>query len=263
MPVVDSTAGPIWYLQRGNGVPLVMVHGAGGTARHWGYQLSGLKESASALALDLPGHGRSPGPPPRTISDAGKLLLQWMDALHLPQAVLMGHSMGGAIVQWLALNAPERLLGLILVATGARLRVAPTILEGISQDFAATTQLITQLSYRPATPPAIIAQAVAELRTMPPAVLHNDYAACDAWDAMTRVSAITVPTLILVGEQDRMTPLKYSQWLHERIAGSQLVIIPAAGHMVMVEQADIVNRTIGAWLSAVILPTIRYNSSGN
>ncbi len=212
-----------------------MVHGAGGTARHWGYQLSGLKEFARTLALDLPGHGRSPGPPPPTIASAAEQVLQWTDALRLPQVVLMGHSMGGAITQWLALNAPERVLGLILVGTGARLRVAPTILDGIWQDFAETTRMITALSYRPAAPSAIIAQALAELRTVPPAVLHNDYAACDTWDALTRVSEIMAPTLILVGDQDRLTPPKYSQWLHDHIAGSQLVVIPDAGHMVMLE----------------------------
>lgn len=248
MPMIDTQFGPIFYRERGGGVPLLAVHGAGGTHRHWGYQLAGLHDVARVIAFDLPGHGRSSGPPHTTIAEGVGRMLALMDALGVEQAVVMGHSMGGGIAQWLAINAPERVRGLVLVGTGARLRVVSQILEGIERNFAATTELITHWAYRPDAPPAVLEPALAELRATVPGVLHSDYAACNVFDVMHDLGHIAVPTLIVVGEEDQLTPLKYSQWLHAALPRSELAVIPAAGHMVMVEQYAAVNHAVRAWL---------------
>ena len=87
------------------------------------------------------------------------------------------------------------------------------------------------------------------LREVNPQIIHDDFAACDAFDRRADVSHITLPTLILCGEADRMTPVKLSQFLHEQITGSQLVIVPGAGHMVMLEQPAAVAENVAAFLS--------------
>jgi pimeloyl-ACP methyl ester carboxylesterase len=253
MPTVETAFGPIFYLSRGQGQPpLIAVHGAGGLARHWGGQLSGLADLTQIVALDLPGHGRSPGPTHTTVDQGAERVLALLDALAIPRAVLMGHSMGGAIVQTLALRQPQRTAGLVLVGTGARLRVHPDILSGILADWRGVTEMITAWSYAPEYAADLLARAAADLRTTSPATLHADYSACDRFDLIAEAGRIAAPTLIIVGAQDRMTPPKYAEFLARTLPQAQLTIIEQAGHSVMIEQPQLVNeaiRTHWPWLS--------------
>jgi pimeloyl-ACP methyl ester carboxylesterase len=85
-----------------------------------------------------------------------------------------------------------------------------------------------------------------------PQVIHDDFAACDAFDRRADVSRIALPALILCGDADRMTPVKFSQLLHGQIAGSQLVIVPGAGHMVMLEQPAAVTGAVMPFLTGLV-----------
>src|SRR5262249_50983979 len=120
---------PAACLEAGQGPPLVLVHGAGGRGEVWGPQLADLSDVARVIAVDLPGHGGTGGAGCRRIDDYATWVVGLLDALALDRVVLGGHSMGGAISQTIARARPERLRGLVLVGTGARLRVAPRILE--------------------------------------------------------------------------------------------------------------------------------------
>jgi pimeloyl-ACP methyl ester carboxylesterase len=79
-------------------------------------------------------------------------------------------------------------------------------------------------------------------------VIEGDLRACDTFDLVEQIKAISLPTLVICGTDDLMTPPKYAEYLHEEINGSQLVLIPAAGHMVMLEKPDEVGRSIEAFL---------------
>ncbi len=79
-------------------------------------------------------------------------------------------------------------------------------------------------------------------------MLYRDLAACNAFDIMTRIHEIQLPTLIICGTEDRLTPVKYSQYLHDKIVSSTLHIIPDAGHYVMREQPEAVNHVIEDWI---------------
>ncbi len=235
--------------------PVVLVHGAGGHALHWPPQLRRLP-GYRVLAVDLPGHGRSPGAGCQRIADYVAALRRWADAIHLPPAVWVGHSMGGAIVQTLALQYPERVQALVLIGTGARLRVHPTILQGTADEatFLATVDTIISWAFAPESDPRLrqlAAQRMAETR---PAVLHGDFVACDAFDIRERLAEINHPTLVLCGEQDRMTPPRYAEYLAEHLPNARLVRIPAAGHMVMLEQPDVVARALRAFLDELSAP---------
>ena len=108
--------------------PLLLIHGAGGSRLHWPpgiRRLTGWR----VLAIDLPGHGDSPGPGERSIEAYTGCVLEWLDEYGVERVIPAGHSMGGAIALTLALQAPDRLAGMVLVGSGARLRVAPSILE--------------------------------------------------------------------------------------------------------------------------------------
>ncbi|GAC1387088.1 MAG: alpha/beta hydrolase [Herpetosiphon sp.] len=243
--------GSLFYLQRGRGVPLVCIHGAGGNSRHWGHQITGLNAHTRVIALDLPGHGRSGGSTHDSIGAGADGVLQCLDSLGLSQAILMGHSMGGAIAQWLAIHARQTVLGAVLVSTGARLRVAPEIRAGLETNPDAARHFIVEHSYGRAADARLLRLAAAELDHVDEQLLVSDYAACHAFDVMNIVAQIVCPVLIVTGADDRMTPVKYATWLHAHIAHSTLAVIPEAGHMVMLEQPEAFNTIVGSWLTSL------------
>ncbi|MCX7838145.1 MAG: alpha/beta hydrolase [Anaerolineae bacterium] len=217
---------------------MVFVHGAGANHLIWGLQVHALADCARAVALDLPGHGRSTLPGRTSIEAYRDVVLGLLDALGFERAVIVGHSMGGAIAQTLALSHPDRVAGLGLVGTGARLRVLPAILNGVLNDLAATARLVIEYSYAPGMDPEFLRRAEAEFCECPATVIHGDFWACNQFDVMTRLAEIRVPTLIICGRQDRLTPLKYSVYLAQHIPNASLVLIDEAGHSVMIEQPD-------------------------
>jgi len=227
---------------------LVLVHGAGGSHLDWLALLRRLG-GVNVYALDLPGHGRSKGVGRGSITAYRDFLLAFLDVLNLEEAVVVGHSMGGAIVLDLALHYPDRLTGLILVGTGARLRVLPAILTGILSDFEATVDLVCEYAFGPDAPEQLKRLGRQRLSKTPPEVLHGDYAACDAFDVMERLREIRCPTLVIGGTADRLTPPKYSVYLRDHIPGAELVLVDGAGHMVMLEKPEVVARAISEFIT--------------
>jgi pimeloyl-ACP methyl ester carboxylesterase len=204
-------------------------------------------------AVDLPAHGRSDGIGRQRIEDYSDDVLALMDDLRINRAVLIGHSMGGAIALDTAIRHPRRVLGLGLIATGARLRPDPAILRNASQaaNFPVAVRQIGERSFAAATPARLkelVLERMGELRS---SVLHGDLMACDAFDRMADLKGIDSPTLILCGLEDQMTPPKYSQYLHQQIAGSVLHIFKDAGHMVMLEQPDRVAEHLAQFLNSI------------
>jgi pimeloyl-ACP methyl ester carboxylesterase len=229
---------------------LVLVHGAGGSHLDWPAPLRRLRE-ANVYDLDLPGHGRSEGTGRSSIAAYRDFFLSFLDSLGLDRAVLVGHSMGGAIALGFALSYPNRLAGLILVGTGARLRVAPAILTGILSDFEATVDLVCDYAYGPSASEQLKRLGRRRLLETSPEVLHGDYAACDAFDVMERLGEVQCPALVIGGTADRLTPPKYSIYLRDHIPGAELVLVDAAGHMVMLEKPEVVARAVSKFIASL------------
>ncbi len=249
MPTVDVREMPIFYVRRLRGQPnLVFVHGAGGSHQIWLHQVDALGQ-VNVYALDLPGHGRSGSEGRKTIGEYGDLVVAFLDALEIETAVIGGHSMGGAIALDLALRYPARVAGLVLVCTGARLRVTPLILDGIREDFQGTVSLIGQFAYGPNAPPEAVRLGQEQMAHTPPDVLYHDFAACDAFDVRDRLAEIRCPTLVISATADRLTPLKYGVYLQEHIAGARLAVIEDAGHTVMLERPRQVTQAIQSFLT--------------
>lgn len=223
-------------------LPLVFLHGAGGNGSLWQEQLKGLAEEFSPLAVDLPGHGASEGQAANRISIYRQCIKDFKDTLELPPYVLGGHSMGGAITIDYALNHPEDLRAIILVATGGKLRVLPQILEKYRQGIQ-QPELVRHL-YGPDAPEELIKEGKEMLMSVPPAVSYADFTACDNFNVLNELERIKIPTLVLCGDQDVMTPPKYSQFLAEKMPGAALKIIPGGGHMLMLEKPRDVNKAI-------------------
>lgn len=229
---------------------MVLVHGAGENHLVWPASLRRI-DRVLVCALDLPGHGKSGGQGRASVSDYAAVVLGFLDALGVKRAVVGGHSMGGAIAQQFALSHPQRVAGLVLVATGARLRVAPAILNGMLTDWPGTLDLVIRYAWGPGAPEELVRQGHAQLAEADPRVAANDYTACNAFDVMERLGQIAAPTLVIGGTADQMTPQKYAAYLAEKIPGARLAMIEGAGHMVMLEQPELVARHVREFLAIV------------
>ena len=238
--------------------PIVLIHGAGGHHLYWPPQVRRLQDQR-VLALDLPGHGKSSGTGHQTIGAYARDVAEFIQAVGLSTAVLVGHSMGGAIALAMAEAEPKRVLGLGLIATGARLRVAPELLQAAADpvSFSEAVALAGELSFAPRSSPRLKTLAAARMRETRPSVLYGDFLACDAFDMSARLADIAAPTIILCGAEDRMTPPMYSAFLKARIRGAGLDILPDAGHMLMLEQPDEVAARVELFVN-----TIKYRPGG-
>jgi len=232
-------------------IPIVLIHGAGAVGQIWQHQLLAFPR---AVAPDLPGHPA--GAALSTVPDLARWLLAFLDedARRRPAPggasgwVVGGYSLGGAVAMEAALTAPERFRGLILIGTGARLRVRQEFFDLLAADSEAAVEELLRWWFAPGAAPRVVERTRTALRAVSPAVIHDDFWAAHRYDAMDRVGGIALPTLIICGEEDRMAPVKYSEYLHGRIGASQLVVVPGAGHMVVVEQPRAVNEAIAAFL---------------
>lgn len=240
----------VHYEERGvdNSPTVVFIHGAGGSSATWFYQLKGLKDKLHVIAIDLNGHGQTPD---RNDEDTTDSYLHDIDLIvsNYDRPILAGHSMGGALTQLYAKRHPESLSGTILIGTGAKLRCNPMIFDLLRNDFEGYVEAVGEYMFHEDTPESMIEASKREVRKCNPEIIYRDFAICDIFDIMNQVNSIDLPTLLIVGDSDIMTPVKYSQYLHDQLPKSTLEIIEQAGHSVMLEQWETVNDVIMDWVS--------------
>jgi pimeloyl-ACP methyl ester carboxylesterase len=228
----------------GAGEKIVFIHGAGGSAAGWYSQREYLKRACEVVLLDLPGHGQSGERGCRSIEEYTASVKSAIKENGLEGCYLAGHSMGGMIAMHCAVASPHMLKGLILIGTGARLRVFPQILEGILKDKEKTVEGITRFAFSKKAPDAMVQSGFSEMMKSSADVIYGDFYACDKSDMLTKVKEIASPTLVICGLDDALTPPKYSEFLAREIPNAQLVLVPDAGHMVMLEKPGETNRAI-------------------
>lgn len=251
MPSTQWNGQSIFYLEA---VPqsyqstVICVHGAGGNSRHWAHQLNLSKHLNSRIvAVDLPGHGRSSGPPLKTIKDYSLFIKDLIELWEIEHLSLIGHSMGSAICLALAANAPFMVENLILIGTAKQFKVAPWLLESLQKGERPLS--FAEFAYHKNTAEQVLAAAKEEFQKTPISVLLNDFLACQAFNLEHPESGLNVPCLLLFGEQDRLTPVKYVEPLAAMLPNHRLSIIPEAGHMVMIEQPAATNEEIYRFLA--------------
>ncbi len=253
-PVFGATGGRAHEAGR----PLaIFIHGAGLDHSVWALQSRWLAfHGWNVLALDLPGHGVSAGPPLFSIGAMAEVLAAVIAAAGTrspdsqsadpkPSAALIGHSMGSLVALETAARYPDRVRCLVLIGAAAAMPVHPDLLAAAAANDHAAIDMVNLWGYGftatlggSRAPGIWMAGAGARLlEKAMPGVLHNDLAACNAYrEGFAAAAKVAVPALLISGERDQMTPLKGARALAAKISGARLVALPAAGHMLMAER---------------------------
>lgn len=239
MPVAAGLYYFAHHSHPGHRFSIVLLHGAGGSHLSWPPEIRRVV-GYDIYAVDLPGHGKSDAHGEQTIMAYADQVLAWMQALNLYRVFLVGHSMGGAIAMSVAAAAPTRVAGLGLLGIGTPLEVPPDILENLSNPAMVPSALnkIKALSFSPDPNPRLVQLFVKRLAETRTSVLRGDFLACTRFDLASTFAQIKPPVLAIAGAQDQMVPLRYVQLLTKKIKNTELVVIPDAGHMLMLEKPD-------------------------
>ncbi|HBF13940.1 MAG TPA: hypothetical protein DDW49_11240 [Deltaproteobacteria bacterium] len=216
---------------------LILIHGAGGNHTHWAPALRKIP-GVNTHALDLPGHGLSVGSPLPDIGAYARFIENFVETLALTHVTLAGSSMGGAIALTLAIQKKPWLKKLILMGTGAKLPVNPQFMDHLKTKPQEAIGFMASHMYSKQAPETLVNAARDELLRIKPSLLVNDFKACSEYNLENKVQGINIPTLILVGEHDKMTPPSLSAQLHQAIHGSSLHVIPNAGHALALEAPE-------------------------
>lgn len=227
---------------------MLFVHGAGMDHSVWTLQARYFAHhGANAVAIDLPGHGRSEGPALSSIQEMGDWVAAVIDALVTEQAVLVGHSMGALICLQAAAAHPGKVKQLALLGASPTMPVHPALLEAAAADMPLAGELVSSWGHGPAghvggnrAPGGwLMGHALKLLEKAPKGVLHNDLAACNAYEnGMAAATTVRCPTLLISGTEDRMTPARQGAKLAQAIEGAKLTEIDGSGHLMLVEKPD-------------------------
>lgn len=200
------------------------------------------------MALDLPGHGRSGLYPCESIAESGLMVAQMLEKLRLsPPIFLVGHSMGAAITLYMALNYPEFLDGMILIGGGSRLRVLPAVLRSLAQG--EIDPNFMRIAFAPCTPAELVEAELKAYGHCSASTLYSDLTSCDQFDLSPQLEQIQTPALIINGREDKLTPVKYGEYLQAHLKNAELAVVENAGHFVMLEQPTQVNTLITSFVS--------------
>lgn len=257
---VTTTAGSsIGYEEAGGGelLPIVFLHGVGSDKSVWAPQLAFFGQQRRAIAFDYPGYGESdPAPEGTTRDDYAAAVLAAMDSLGVERAHVCGLSLGGVVAIAMHHAAPERCASLIVADSFAVHPDGPAIHErtvaasrtmGMAELAAARTPVLLGAAATGAVREAV---RTTMARIDPAAFLIGAEAVWLA-DQRDRAAAIQVPTLILVGEEDKVTPPELSDQLAQLIPGARTERIRGAGHLANIEQPNQFNRLVEYFLEDV------------
>jgi 3-oxoadipate enol-lactonase len=224
----------------------VLVHGAGGNAWTWRHQIEGLAAADSVVALDFPGHGRSAGlaglP---TVEAYADFLAEFLDRIGARPAVIVGRSMGGAVALVLAVRHPQRVAALVLACSSARFAVSPDSVASLRDVVRGRIpQQFRPELFSPSATPDVMRECFMEQVKTDPRVRLGDLLVCECFDGRPLLGQVKVPTLVVAGADDRLTPVAMSEELAAGIPGARLEVLEAAGHMAASEQGEAFNRVV-------------------
>lgn len=233
---------------------VLYVHGSGGDHRVWAGQYGPDGPAHPAVAVDLSGHGDSEDvgtdPGPETLTAYARDVVATARATGA--GVLVGNSLGGAVVLWVALETSFDPTGLVLAGTGARLAVGAGLRESLDGDFERAVELLhgPDRLFHDADE-ATVERSKVLLRETGRAVTRRDFLTCHRFDVREDVGAVESPSLAVVGEHDGLTPPSFHEFLADGLPDCAYAEIPGGAHLAMVERPGAFNGTLAGFLDRV------------
>ena len=244
----DRTPSRFRWLERGGGEPVLLLHGLMGEMDHWGSALESLGALRRPIALELPIF--DPGLADVSVPGLADYVRRFMEAIELPPAVVGGNSLGGHVALELALTHPGWVTGLILTGSSGLFERTFTRRVPHQPTGAYVRERMEEIFYDPTLVTPEWVESIRRIVTTRRAALRVLHAARAAkrHNVEERLVDIRVPTLLVWGKDDRITPPDVAERFHARIRGSQLVYLPNCGHAPMLERPDAFNAAVGEWL---------------
>ena len=205
------------------------------------------RHGRNVVTVDLPGHGRSSGPLRPSIEAMSDWIIEVMNALGIAKAAITGHSMGSLVALDCAARHADRVRAIALVGTTAPMPVSDAILEAAKADDHAAFDMLTQWGYSKRhlfggnrnSGIWMVGNTLRLYERGGPGVLYNDMNACNEYTAgLERAPQVQCPALMVLGEEDRLTPTRGTGPLQEALANAQVVVLPGAGHSIMIEEPN-------------------------
>ena len=258
MPIAELENLDIYYEIIGQGDPLVMIRGLGSNVDHWYEQVPTLSRKYQLLVFDNRGIARSSDPGGAfSTRDMAADTAALMESAGIESAHLLGYSMGGMVAQEMALNYPEKIKGLILVATDCgitqRIKARPEVSRLFSQmvslgtpeaKLAAAACLYAKHTFESNTK---VIERYNEVSMRFPAsqdIMTRQWAAVTQHDACSRLQSISSPALTLTGSEDVLIPPENAKIMAEMIPNARMSTIDDGGHLVLIEQPQQFNQAV-------------------
>jgi pimeloyl-ACP methyl ester carboxylesterase len=265
MPIAKTENVNIYYEMIGQGEPLVMIRGISSNVDHWYEQVPVLSKKYQLLIFDNRGIARSSDPGGSfSTRDMAADTVGLMEAVGIKKAHVLGYSMGGMIAQEMALAYPEKVNGLILVATDCGISLRIKAKPEFSRLFSEMIRLGTNEAKKAAagclfakqtveTRPDII-QRYTEVSLRFPAsqkTLGKQWAAITQHDACDRLAKISSPTLVITGSEDELIPPENAKVMAQRIPVAQIISIDGGGHLFLIERPEAFNEAVIGFLDGL------------
>ena len=227
---------------------VVFVHGAGLDHSGWGLQSRYFGyHGFNVLAVDLPAHGRSEGPPLATVGEMADWVKKLLDGNDIKSAAVVGHSMGSLVALEFAARYPAAAEKIVLIGTAYPMKVGDAFLDAAKRNDPSAFDMETIWSHAPQVPFAgnpnpgmwMYGDTLARLARLAPGVLHTDLGACNSYaGGMGAAAKVKCPALFILGARDMMTPPRGAEELIGKIENAKSVRIAISGHLLMAEAPD-------------------------
>lgn len=241
---------------------ILLIHGLGGDVETWGYQILALAAAGMRpLAVDLPGFGQTPMVKGRwSLRSTTDQLAEWLDKKVPGSLAVAGHSLGGLIAQDLTCRYPEKVQKLILVSTFSSLRPKSVktlgyfLGRGLTVLFKGTTvqaELVAKHLFPDASQGEYREKVIQKISSADPRAYKSAMVNLAFFDSRKPLAKLQIPTLVIIGENDGTVSPEAQQTMAAGIPNAKVVKIPKAGHAVIVDQPEIVNREMLAFLRPI------------
>ncbi len=252
MPYAKLRTSRIYYeFYHNEGIPLVFIHGWAGDHSKWKKQVDFFSMRYPVIVFDLAGHGQSDPTEEYSINNHSKILHELLEYLGISQIYLVGHSMGGMVAQQFAIDFPENICKLILLSTTLKIinsfkdKLAVLLMRFLLRiSFRRYCKILFTYTQPPNISPGELAMKMKEVYSMHPKIVRKTFAEMTSYNSSNKLSSFNKPTLLIVGEKDRIITPEMTKTLQKTIPQSELLVIQGGYHEIMLENSDEVNEAI-------------------